>query len=95
MSNMRVDFKHIQNMIDSLEYKFTVVDGTTITFCVATLPNGFVVGRGESACVDPNNFDKALGEKFAQERAEQDAINKLWELEGYLLKVTGKTSDEL
>ena len=52
------------------------------------------MGTGESACVDPVNYNKALGEKYAKERAEATARNKLWELEGYLLKVTGKTSDQ-
>lgn len=55
------------------------------------LPNGFQVGYGESACVDPSNYDKALGEKYVKERCIVAATNKLWELEGYLLKVTGST----
>lgn len=45
------------------------------------LQNGFtVLGRG--ACVDPKNFDIEVGRKCAREMA----INKLWELEGYLLQ---------
>ena len=62
--------------------------------CEAFLPNGFSVGSGKSACVDPSNFDYELGCKYAQERAEKDAIDNLWMLEGYLLKVTGKVSGE-
>lgn len=58
-------------------------------------PNGFQVGYGASACVDPANFDKELGEEYSKINAIDDASNKLWELEGYLLMVTGKTSDML
>ena len=42
--------------------------------------NGFGV-RGESACVDPRNFDEAIGRSIAYE----NAFDKLWQLEGYLL----------
>lgn len=92
---MKVEFEYIQEMVNSLEFKFAVVEDTTTTICKAVLPNGFTVGSGESACVDKNNFDEELGRKFAKERAIADATNELWKLEGYLLKVTGKTSKDL
>ena len=89
----KVEYSHIQMLLNSLEYKFTRVGDTTVTGCWAFLPNGFQVAYGESACVDPANFDFELGKKYAQERCQQAATNKLWELEGYLLKVTGATSN--
>lgn len=52
-----------------------------LTVCVITLENGFTV-TGESACTSPQNFDKELGEKIAKE----NAVDKIWMLEGYLLK---------
>ena len=52
-----------------------------LTFCVITLKNGFTV-TGESACASPENFDAELGRKIAR----QNAVNKIWPLEGYLLK---------
>lgn len=52
-----------------------------LTFCVITLKNGFTV-TGESACASPENFSAELGRKIARE----NAINKVWMLEGYLLK---------
>ena len=61
----------------SVEY---AVFGDKLTVAVITLPNNFKV-TGEASCVDSNNFDKALGEKYALEKA----VEKLWELEGYLL----------
>lgn len=53
----------------------------TLTFCVLTLENGFTV-TGESACVSPENFNEEIGKKIAYENAR----NKIWQLEGYLLK---------
>lgn len=52
-----------------------------LTFCVLVLKNGFTV-TGESACASPENFDAEIGRKIAR----QNAVNKIWLLEGYLLK---------
>lgn len=52
-----------------------------LTFCVLVLRNGFTV-TGESACASPENFDAEIGRKIARE----NAVNKIWMLEGYLLK---------
>ena len=52
-----------------------------LTFCVLVLRNGFTV-TGESACASPDNFDPEIGRKIARE----NAVNKIWMLEGYLLK---------
>ncbi|EHK0699997.1 hypothetical protein ICL29_004127 [Salmonella enterica] len=52
-----------------------------LTFCVIILKNGFTV-TGESACVSPENFDPEIGRKVAR----NNAIEKIWALEGYLLK---------
>jgi hypothetical protein len=52
-----------------------------LTFCVLVLRNGFTV-TGESACASPENFNAEIGRKIARENAR----NKIWPLEGYLLK---------
>ena len=52
-----------------------------LTFCVLILKNGFTV-TGESACASPENFDAEIGKKIAYENAR----NKIWQIEGYLLK---------
>ena len=57
------------------------VPDTTTTICAITLKNGFTV-VGESACIDPNNFDQIIGQKIAYE----NAFEKLWQLEGYRIK---------
>lgn len=54
-----------------------------LTMCVLTLTNGFTV-TGESACASPENFDEEIGRKIARDQA----VSKVWMLEGYLLKST-------
>ena len=61
------------------------VPDTTTTVAVAYSEDGFRLAVGASDCVDPANYDFELGKKYACERAEHDARNKLWELEGYHL----------
>jgi hypothetical protein len=52
-----------------------------LTICVLVLKNGFTV-TGESACASPENFDAELGAKIARGHAK----DKIWALEGYMLK---------
>lgn len=52
-----------------------------LTFCVLVLKNGFTV-TGESACASSENFNAELGQKIAR----ANAVNKIWPLEGYLLR---------
>jgi hypothetical protein len=94
----RVTPDHIQSIISS-EFYFTAGEGVLgasamgtkpagkadslnqLTFCVLVLQNGFTV-TGESACASPENFDAEIGRKIARE----NAVRKIWPLEGYLLK---------
>lgn len=87
------------DLIDSVivdKYFFTAADGfcgsvnyyanhhdslKLLTFCVLILKNGFTV-TGESACASPENFDAEIGKNIAY----QNAREKIWLLEGYLLK---------
>lgn len=55
--------------------------GSTLTICILTLQNGFVV-TGESAAASPENFDETIGRKIAH----GNALQKIWGLEGYLLR---------
>lgn len=63
-----------------VDSKFTVLEDGRTTICNLYLKNGFTV-RGESACVVAKNFNKEVGEKIAYD----NAVDKLWQLEGYLL----------
>ncbi|MGU3656805.1 Gp49 family protein [Methylobacterium fujisawaense] len=69
----------IDNAIVSEDYY--VFPGTTLTVCALTLRNGFTV-TGESAAASPSNFDWQIGQQVARRNARE----KIWALEGYLLK---------
>ena len=60
---------------------YYVFPGTTLTVCCLKLRNGFTV-TGESAAVSMENFDAELGRKIARSPARE----KIWALEGYLLR---------
>lgn len=75
----RLNPQHIDAQIAAESYH--VFPGTTLTVCALTLQNGFNV-VGESAAASPANFDQEIGRKIARENARQ----KIWALEGYLLR---------
>ena len=52
----------------------------TLTICVITTKDGFTF-TGESACVDPTNFNQEIGEKIAYD----NAFNKMWLPYGFWL----------
>jgi hypothetical protein len=60
---------------------YYVFPGTTLTVCCLKLHNGFTV-TGESAAASPENFNLELGRKIARTNARE----KIWALEGYLLR---------
>lgn len=67
----------IDARIDSVDY--LQIPGTTLTICIITMVNGYHV-IGESACVNPDDFDKEVGESMAYNHA----FDQIWPLEGYL-----------
>jgi hypothetical protein len=60
---------------------YYVFPGTTLTVCALTLSNGFIA-TGTSAAASPENFDEEIGRTIAFKNARE----KIWELEGYLLR---------
>ena len=79
LTGPRITQAHVDNEIAS-KY-FHRFEGTEVTVCCLVLQNGFTV-IGESACAAPENFDAELGRKIAFDNAAQ----KIWQLEAYLLK---------
>lgn len=75
----RVTPERLDEVIRSEDYH--VFEDSCLTVCCLTLMNGFTV-TGESACASPDNFNADLGRKIAFANAR----NKIWALEGYLLK---------
>lgn len=82
----RVTKEHIDALCESLTVQTHHFEGTTVTVAFAFLPDGFAVGRGESACVSLANFNAELGARMASDNALNDARERLWELEGYALR---------
>jgi hypothetical protein len=66
--------------VDSVIETHTFLYHGVLTICVITLRNGFNV-IGESACVDPANYDQTIGNEIAYSNAR----DKIWLLEGYAL----------
>ena len=85
----RVTPKRLEDVISSEQYH--IFDGTTFTACLLTLANGYTV-LGESACASSENFDAAIGRKIAR----SNAANKIWALEGYVLreKLSGRVEEK-
>lgn len=60
---------------------YHIFPGTTVTVCLLKLENGFSV-VGESAAASLENFDEEIGRIIARGKAR----DKIWALEGYLLR---------
>lgn len=60
---------------------FTALPSGKCLICEVTLKNGFTV-RGEACAVSKENFDLNIGMRVSRE----DARQKIWQLEGYLLQ---------
>lgn len=78
-NTVSINIDDLHKKIKSTTYQR--IGDSTMTICVITMQNGYTV-LGYSACVDPAAFKQALGEKYAFD----NALNKVWDLEGYLLK---------
>ncbi len=82
----RVTPQEIEALAEGLTFKTHHFEGTTCTVAIAVLANGFVAGIGHSAAVSLANFDAEIGAKIAIKDVKHQAIDKLWELEGYALR---------
>lgn len=74
----KLSLADIQAKIENAQY---INPTGTLTIAILTLSNGYTV-TGESACLNPADFDADIGKKIAYENAEE----KIWMLEGYLRK---------
>ena len=79
----RVTKEYMESRIEDVQFvkmhEASRKDNLT-TVCTIYLDNGYTVS-GESACVNPANYDFDIGKKVAYD----NAINKLWPLFGFLL----------
>jgi hypothetical protein len=82
MAKMKLNKEIILSLIDSENYHH--FEDTTTVSCLLTLKNGAQV-LGKAACIEPENFKLEVG----MDVAKNDAISKIWELEGYAIKTRG------
>lgn len=66
-----------------------LVDLSRITQCVIVMQNGYVA-TGESACVNPEDFNAELGQQYAYEQA----LDKVYSVLGYQNRTTMKEKAE-
>lgn len=85
MAIQKITVNDLHALISRTEY--TRLEGTTKTFCHIFIgDSGFSV-TGESACLNPADFDEAV----ERDLAFKDAFHKLWPLEGYhRMRVAGQ-----
>lgn len=91
----RIEPEHIQAMCEDVTYVCTVVPTTNSTLCTAVY-KGWTLCTVEMACVSKENFNAALGRKYAIEKCKPVAKDELWKLEGWRLKlllITGEQHD--
>ena len=75
----RLNPAHIDAQIAAEDYH--VFRPSMKIVCCLTLRNGFAV-LGEAGVVSPENFNEEIGKDVARKNARE----KIWQLEGYLLK---------
>jgi hypothetical protein len=78
MKSSALTLEDIQNQVKSVTFQKV---GEKTTVCFVTLQNDYEIVTS-SASVRPGDYSKELGEKIAYNKA----IDRIWELEGYLLQ---------
>jgi hypothetical protein len=76
----------IQAILSACKFEVDQAEGRTATHVHVYDEQGYYLGSGFSACVDPANFDAKLGQEYALNNAIGKAEGMLWQLEGYHLK---------
>ncbi len=80
MLQRTITSQQIDALLAASTYEDTKV-GRKTTVVVCILPNGFEVIES-SGCVDPANYNHALGVETCKRRI----IDRVWQLEGYALQ---------
>jgi hypothetical protein len=78
MSSWKVTREELEALLECAEVEEHIYFDKVLVVEYKIKPHGFTVG-GRAAVVDPVNFRLEIGREIARE----NALNKLWELEGY------------
>ncbi len=83
--------EHIADLIARSTYTDAKLGEKTTVVCLK-LPNGYEITES-SGCVDPANYDHAMGVQICKARM----VNRVWALEGYRLQceLAGVTASEV
>lgn len=73
-SDNKIDLKDLEALVSDMRFLYD----KSLTICIIETRTGFVI-TGESACIDPANYNQELGERLAYDTA----LRKLWPLEAY------------
>lgn len=76
----------IQAALAACKFEVDQVEGRTATHVHVYDQHGYFLASGFSACIDPANYDAALGREYALKDALGKAEGVLWRGEGYHLK---------
>ena len=83
---MKLTAKYITDQVLTCGFDY---DGTH-TACTITTKHGSK-HVGTSACLDPKNYDREIGEQFAH----KNAVDQLWALEGYFFHKLGLSMQDV
>lgn len=76
---MAITRDDVKDILDNMVFKFHRVEGTNCTACWACMPDGTIIAYGESIASMNAEFNAMLGEKYAKEKAIQNATDKVYE----------------
>lgn len=80
MLKNKVTLEDIERVI--VDEVYSTPPGGTLTICTLTVENGAKIVGTNYGAIDPNEQNWDFGKKAARD----NAIEKLWELENYLLR---------
>ena len=83
---MKVDANVVKEQLAKVQIQFHRFPNTYAVIAIAHDEKGFCLGTGVGACVDPTEFNEEIGKEVAKENALKVAEDKLWEIEGILLR---------
>lgn len=83
---MKVDASIVKEQLSKVQIQYHRFPNTYAVVAIAHDEKGFYLGTGVGACVDPAEFNEEIGKEVAKENALKAAEDKLWEIEGILLR---------
>ncbi len=83
---MKLTLDYIKEQVDAVDYAYN----GTFTVCTITTWAGVKLA-GTSGCLDPKNYDRAIGEKVAYD----NALSQIWALEGYFFAKLGVADEDV